>query len=185
MIGRGWLAGLGAIALVLVGALGTLGAKAALDLTNTVEFCTSCHEMKDNNYAEYRDTIHASNRTGVRAGCPDCHVPRALPDELLRKLYAVNDLVRHFTGRIDTREKFEEHRPELAMRVWAYMKASDSRECRQCHDAASMSAQRQGRTARKQHEKLALGERTCIDCHYGIAHREPQGLEPRDALARR
>ena len=81
MIGRGWLAGLGAIALVLVGALGTLGAKAALDLTNTVEFCTSCHEMKDNNYAEYRDTIHASNRTGVRAGCPDCHVPRALPDE--------------------------------------------------------------------------------------------------------
>jgi cytochrome c-type protein NapC len=27
-------------------------------------------------YQEYKDTIHYSNRTGVRAICPDCHMPR-------------------------------------------------------------------------------------------------------------
>src|SRR5665647_2421454 len=51
---------------------------AGLAWTSTEEFCTGCHEMKDNVYAEYKGTIHDQNRTGVRAICPDCHVPRAV-----------------------------------------------------------------------------------------------------------
>lgn len=170
--------------LMIIGGLVTLAGKAALDQTNTLDFCTSCHEMRENNYAEYRQTIHARNRTGVKATCADCHVPHEFVDTMIRKVLAANDVFQHFAGRIDTPEKFEEHRLELAKRVWRRMKTSDSRECRSCHDVDAMASEMQGRTAQKQHGKLAGGERTCIDCHFGIAHKEPAGgAEPADVLA--
>lgn len=169
--------------LLLLGGVVFATGKIAIDHTNTVDFCISCHEMRDNNYAEYKDTIHARNRTGVKAGCADCHVPHEFGDTLIRKLKAANDVFQHFAGRIDTREKFENHRLELAKRVWQRMKSSDSRECRHCHDVGAMDPVKQGRTAAKQHQKLAGGQRTCIDCHYGIAHKEPAGgLEPGDVV---
>lgn len=174
-----------ALLLILFGGLLFAGGKLTLDHTNTLEFCTSCHEMKDNNYEEYRHTIHASNRTGVKATCSDCHVPHEFMDTLVRKLKAANDVFHHFAGTIDTPQKFEERRLELAKRVWLRMKESDSRECRNCHDTAAMDPERQGRTARKQHQKIGVDGKTCIDCHYGIAHHEPAGgLEPADVLGK-
>jgi cytochrome c-type protein NapC len=173
-----------AVILMAIGALLVTGGKVSLDHTNTVEFCISCHEMKDNNYEEYSHTIHARNRTGVKAGCSDCHVPHEFLDTLLRKVGAANDVIQHFTGKIDTRAKFEEHRLEMAKAVWRRMKETDSRECRNCHDVKAMEAAMQGKTAQKQHEKMTSGERTCIDCHYGIAHKQPKGdVEPRDMIA--
>lgn len=173
-----------AIILMAIGGLLVIGGKVSLDHTNTLEFCTSCHEMKDNNFAEYSHTIHARNRTGVKATCSDCHVPHEFGDTLVRKVKAANDVFQHFVGRIDTREKFEEHRLELAKRVWLRMKETDSRECRHCHDVAAMAPELQGKTAQKQHQKLVKGGKTCIDCHYGIAHKEPEGgAEPQDAMA--
>lgn len=170
--------------LVLLGVAIAAGGKAAVDHTNTLAFCISCHEMKDNNYQEYSHTIHALNRTGVKAICSDCHVPHEFMDTIKRKLLAANDVYQHLAGTIDTPEKFEARRLELAKRVWARMKATDSRECRNCHDVAAMDPEQQGRTARKQHKKLLDGSRTCIDCHYGIAHEEPAGgAEPSDAVA--
>lgn len=171
------------LALILLGAALFLAGKIAIDKTNTLEFCISCHEMKDNNFAEYRTTIHAMNRTGVKATCADCHVPHEFFDTLVRKLKASNDVFHHFAGTIDTPEKFEARRSELAKRVWQRMKDSDSRECRNCHDINAMSAEKQGRTANKQHQKARSGERTCIDCHFGIAHKEPAGgLEPDEVV---
>lgn len=170
------------IGLVLLGGLLFAGGKAAVDHTNTLEFCTACHEMKDNNYEEYKDTIHARNRSGVKAICSDCHVPHDLVGTVVRKVMAANDVYQHFTGKIDSREKFEAHRLELATRVWQRMKDTDSQECRNCHDAKAMDPEKQGKTAQKQHRKLLAGERTCIDCHYGIAHREPEGVEPGDVV---
>jgi cytochrome c-type protein NapC len=167
--------------LFLLGGLAFAVGKQAVDHTNTLAFCISCHEMRDNNYAEYKDTIHARNRTGVKAVCADCHVPHGFVDTTLRKLGASNDVLHHLLGSIDTSEKFEAHRLDMAKRVWQTMKQTDSRECRSCHDANAMDPEKQGRTARKQHQKLADGSHTCIDCHFGIAHREPQGgVEPRD-----
>ena len=172
-----------ALVLMLIGGLLFAGGKLSLDQTNTIEFCTSCHEMRDNNYDEYKHTIHAMNRTGVKATCSDCHVPHEFVDTMIRKVKAANDVYQHFVGTIETKEKFEEHRLELAKRVWLRMKETDSRECRHCHDFAAMDPEKQGKTAQKQHKKLATGERTCIDCHFGIAHKEPAGgFEPRDAL---
>lgn len=176
--------GLAGIAgLVLIGGLLFAGGKTAVDKTNTIEFCTSCHEMKDNNYEEYKTTIHAKNRTGVKAVCSDCHVPHGFFDTAKRKLFAVNDIYHHLIGTEDTREKFEEHRLELAKKVWKHMKETDSAECRNCHDVKTMDPEQQGPTARKQHQKIGKDGKTCIDCHYGIAHHEPKGgLEPSDAL---
>lgn len=174
----------GALALLLVGGIGFAGGKYAIDQTNTVEFCISCHEMRDNNFEEYKDTIHAKNRTGVKAICSDCHVPHDFVGTTIRKIKAANDVFHHVVGTVDTPEKFEAHRLELAKRVWLRMKETDSQECRHCHDTRAMDPEKQGKTAQKQHQKLLSGERTCIDCHYGIAHKEPEGgLEPRDAIA--
>lgn len=172
-----------ALVLMLIGGLLVAGGKVTLDQTNSIEFCTSCHEMKDNNFEEYRQTIHARNRTGVKATCSDCHVPHDFMDTMVRKVKAANDVFHHFLGTIDTKEKFEEHRLDLAKRVWLRMKETDSRECRHCHDTAAMDPEKQGRTAQKQHQKIGVQGKTCIDCHFGIAHKEPAGgLEPADAL---
>lgn len=171
--------------LLLLGGLGFAFGHQAVERTNTLEFCISCHEMRDNNYAEYKDTIHARNRTGVKAVCSDCHVPHDFVDTMVRKVKAANDVMHHLLGTIDTPQKFEAHRLEMAERVWTSMKQNDSRECRHCHDVTAMDQQQQGRTAQKQHQKLASGERTCIDCHFGIAHHEPAGgVEPSDLAVR-
>lgn len=174
---------IGIALLVLIGGLLFAGGKTAVDKTNTIEFCTSCHEMKDNNYEEYKTTIHAKNRTGVKAVCSDCHVPHGFIDTAKRKIMAVNDIYHHLLGTEDTKEKFEAHRLELAKKVWKHMKETDSAECRGCHDVKTMDPAQQGPTARKQHQKIGKNGKTCIDCHYGIAHHEPKGgLEPADVV---
>ena len=80
----------------------------ALELTNTEKFCTGCHEMHDNVYQELQRTIHFSNRSGVRATCPDCHVPHDWTDKIARKMQASKEVWGKIFGTISTREKFLE-----------------------------------------------------------------------------
>ncbi len=153
------------------------GFNTALELTNTMEFCLSCHEMKNNPYAEYQDTIHFKNPSGVQVTCADCHVPRPWVYKVIRKIKASRELVYKATGKIDTPEKYNEHRWELANRVWDSMKATDSRECRNCHNYESMDLSEQDRSARKKHSRAIDEGETCIDCHTGIAHELPDEPE--------
>ncbi len=146
------------------------GFNTAMEATNTMEFCISCHEMENNVYEEYKPTIHYTNRTGVRAGCPDCHVPDPWIHKMARKIQASNELYHKALGTIDTPEKFEEHRLAMAKRVWKTMKETDSRECRNCHNFESMAPQFQKPRARNQHLNAFKNGQTCIDCHKGIAH---------------
>ncbi|MGE5505176.1 MAG: NapC/NirT family cytochrome c [Actinomycetota bacterium] len=143
----------------------------AMEATNTLDFCVTCHEMRDTVFQEYKGTVHYTNRSGVRAGCPDCHVPRPWVWKVVRKVQASNELYHALRGTIDTPEKFEAHRLELAQRVWAAMKATDSRECRNCHGFDAMNAETQRPRARAQHAAAAAEGQTCIDCHKGIAHK--------------
>jgi cytochrome c-type protein NapC len=77
-------------------------------------------------------------------------------------------------GTINTREKFLAHRRTLAENEWARLKVNDSLECRNCHDFDFMDFTKQSSRATEAHERfLAGGERTCIDCHKGIAHKLP------------
>ncbi len=145
----------------------------SLELTNTERFCLSCHEMRDYVYQEYRETIHYSNRSGVRATCPDCHVPKEWVHKIVRKIRASNELWHKALGTIDTQEKFEAKRLELAMHEWVRMKSTDSRECRNCHNYEYMDYSEQGRRSSSIHEVSFAKEQTCIDCHKGIAHQLP------------
>ncbi len=146
----------------------------ALEVTNTEAFCTGCHEMRNNVYQELQSTIHFSNRSGVRAKCSDCHVPHNWTDKIARKMQASKEVWGKIFGTISTREKFEAKRRELAEHEWARLKANDSLECRNCHNFDYMDFTRQSLRASEMHSTaLASGEKTCIDCHKGIAHELP------------
>ncbi|MBL1143076.1 MAG: cytochrome C552 [Proteobacteria bacterium] len=161
-----------ALFFMLIGVLFWGGFNMGMEATNTMEFCISCHEMEENVYQEYKGTIHDANRSGVRAGCPDCHVPRPWIYKMKRKLQASNEVLHKILGTIDTPEKFEAHRLQLAKNEWARMKASDSRECRNCHEISTMDPEAQKPRARKQHYNAMKTGQTCIDCHKGIAHKK-------------
>ena len=168
-------------ALLIVGFISGIifwgGFNTAMEMTNNEEFCISCHEMEDNVYAEYKETIHYTNRTGVRATCPDCHVPKEWHHKVVRKIQASNELLHKALGSIDTREKFEDKRLKLAQNVWRVMEKTDSRECRNCHNFEFMDFGEQGRRAIKQHSEGLESGKTCIDCHKGIAHQLPDMRE--------
>lgn len=150
------------------------GFNTVLEATNTETFCVSCHEMRDNVFAELKSTIHYSNRSGVRATCPDCHVPHDWTDKIARKMQASKEVWGKIFGTINTREKFLHERLTLAKHEWARLKANDSLECRNCHNYQYMDWTRQSQRAVYVHSTaLATSDYTCIDCHKGIAHRLP------------
>ena len=150
------------------------GFNTVMEATNTETFCISCHEMRANVYEEIQPTIHFTNRSGVRATCPDFHVPHDWTNKVARKMEASKEVWGHLFGSISTREKFLNLRRAMADREWARMKANDSLECRNCHSAESMDITRQGPRAAEAHQRfLFTGENTCIDCHKGIAHQLP------------
>ncbi len=152
----------------------------AMEMTNTETFCITCHEMEENVYQEYQGTVHYSNGTGVRATCPDCHVPKEWIYKVKRKIVATNELFHHFMGTVDTPEKFEAKRLELAQNVWETMERTDSRECRNCHDYDSMDYMSQQRRAVKAHVRGFDEGETCINCHKGIAHSMPADYTEND-----
>jgi cytochrome c-type protein NapC len=151
------------------------GFNTAVEATNSVSFCISCHEMRNFVYEEYKQSAHYRNPSGVRATCADCHVPREWGAKMVRKVRATyNELPKKILGTISTREKFEARRLVLAEHVWNDMKASDSRECRNCHTRDAMALADQKPRARGQHEDALKTGETCIDCHQGIAHKKPR-----------
>lgn len=148
------------------------GFNTAMEATNTLGFCISCHEMESTVYQEYKTTVHYENRTGVRAVCSDCHVPHDWTHKIIRKVQASKEVWGKITGSINTPEKFDAKRLELAMHEWDRMKATDSRECRNCHGFESMLPEKQRPRARQQHMNALETGQTCIDCHKGIAHHQ-------------
>lgn len=156
------------------------GFNTAMEATNTLGFCSSCHEMRTMVFAEYVQTRHYKNRTGVRATCSDCHVPDPWVYKFARKIMATNELFHWVMGSINTPEKFEAKRLTLAKNVWKAMKETDSRECRNCHSWDGMSKADQKPRAAKQHADARKENLTCIDCHKGVAHRAVHKLLPDD-----
>ncbi len=182
--GRGILqrqvAGYSLITLLVAALVGVMlwgGFNWAVEATNSLEFCISCHEMRNTVYQEWQKTIHYQNRTGVRAICSDCHVPKDWTYKMVRKIQASRELWGKLIGTIDTKEKFEAKRLTLAEHEWERMKKSDSRECRNCHTFDGMKLALQKDRSRKQHEIGLEEKKTCIDCHKGIAHQKPKGMK--------
>jgi len=162
----------GALFIFVLGLVGAGLFNTGLSATNEMEFCISCHSMQTN-YEEYKETIHFKNHSGVRATCSDCHVPKQFVPKMVAKVLAAKDVYHEIVGTIDTPEKYEAYRWTMATAVWQKMKASNSRECRSCHAFDQMAFDDQSRMARKKHSAAEERGETCIDCHKGIAHEEP------------
>ena len=169
-----------AAASVVVGVVAAGGFSTTLEATNTTEFCTSCHSMQWVK-AEWEESAHFSNVGGIRAQCQDCHVPNPLVPKLHAKMMAAKDVWHEILGTIDSREKFEAHRWEMANRVWRKMEASGSRECKSCHQFEAMDLGEQDKTARKKHKRAHAEGENCIACHKGVAHKRPK--KPRRVAA--
>jgi len=164
--------------IIFILGIGFAGAfSVGLSKTNEMEFCTSCHSMKIN-LEEYKETVHYKSTSGVRATCSDCHVPQPFVPKMVAKVLAAKDVYHEIIGTIDTPEKYEAYRWQMATAVWQKLEASDSRECRTCHEFDQMLLDEQDRMARKKHSAAVDKGQTCIDCHKGIAHEEPD--EPDD-----
>lgn len=166
------------VAILLIAAFGVGilfwgGFNWAMESTNSLKFCISCHEMESTVYQEYKKSVHYSNASGVRAVCSDCHVPKDWFHKMERKIRASKELYHKVMGTIDTKEKFEAHRLTMAQSVWAEMEANDSRECRNCHSYESMAFHKQDPKAAKQMQGAMEKGDTCISCHKGIAHKMP------------
>ncbi len=164
-------------ALLLVGVIAGMtiwgGTTEVVSQTSSTEFCISCHEINDNAWAEFKETVHYRNSTGTQAECADCHIPHDLMGKTARKVAAVREVYGHMTGLIDTPEKYEAHRLTMAEKVWDEMRADDSASCRSCHKNMEDNLDLQYEWARNNHLRMAKENLTCIDCHQGIAHKLP------------
>ncbi|RFF28052.1 MULTISPECIES: NapC/NirT family cytochrome c [unclassified Wenzhouxiangella] len=165
---------------IIIGIIAWSGFNSVIAYTSTNEFCsTACHEMESFVYPDYTESHHFSNRSGVRAKCKDCHIPKAFFPKMATKIRAgLVEVPGHLMGKIDTQEKFDAHKLEMAERVWARLEESDSRECRSCHSYEAMSEDLQDRQAQRRHSaeyREATG-RTCINCHKGVAHELPEDM---------
>jgi trimethylamine-N-oxide reductase (cytochrome c), cytochrome c-type subunit TorY len=173
-----WLLGipLGAVIAFGIGAIALGTTNYVLHATSSTDFCYTCHSHEQFIKPEYEASSHFSNLAGVRAGCSDCHLPHDSWFELVwTKMVVSLDIIPELAGKLDTAEKYEEHRAEMAESVWRQFKENDSKFCRSCHSIDAMDLENQERRTARQHSGSIENGETCIDCHYGIVHKEPEG----------
>ena len=138
--------------------------------TSTEDFCgSSCQEMSTPLQA-LRQTAHYSNAHGIGVSCADCHIPKEFGPKMLRKIEASREVWGHVTGLIDTPQKYAAHRPAMRERELNRLRASDSRECRNCHRVDRMDFAAQSRAVRRYHRDMESRGKTCVDCHTEVAH---------------
>ena len=159
---------------LVVGAIAIIGTEVMVHVTGTDEFCgAACHSMQWV-AKEHRKSIHGANRTGMRATCHDCHIPREYPELLWYKAVAgTKDVIGEIRGIISTEEKFRKERMRMAGQVWTEYKENDSRACRGCHQFSKEVLAKQQEMVRPIHAPVLEGKATCIDCHKGVAHPAP------------
>ena len=158
------------------GAVGVIGTQVMVHQTGTVAFCGgACHSMQAFTLPEYKESVHFSNKTGIKASCSDCHIPHSYPQVLFYKAQAgIRDVYHEIAGTVSTQEKYDKERWRMANKVWDEMKANNSANCRTCHDPMQMALSKQSAMAQKMHVQVQQGKATCIDCHRGVAHKEPE-----------
>jgi len=155
---------------IIIGAAGLGAMNYALHETGKDEFCSTCHA--NNTTKEWMQSRHYSNQYGVRVGCSDCHLPKEFIPMMIRKTKALGEVYANFRGTIDTPEKFEAKRKELAESEWARMKANGAQECRNCHHMDTINNPEK-EFLKDMHVSALSGGQICIDCHKGVAHKAP------------
>lgn len=176
-----WLLGIpvGGILAFGLGAIALGTTNYVLHETGKTEFCYACHSHDAFIRPEYEASSHFSNASGVRAGCSDCHLPHDNWFDLVwTKMVVSLDIIPEVMGKLDTAEKYEAHRAEMAESVWREFRANDSAFCRSCHSFEAMDFEAQDRRTARRHTAVRdAGGQTCIDCHWGIVHEPPENAE--------
>lgn len=153
--------------IIFLGPILVLGSWRFIGHLNSSEFCTSCHSMSFA-HQEYKESRHFISRSGVRAGCSDCHVGSGgnrvfVLNQLMTCLWTeVRNPIKDKTG-------WEKRRGAMADRVRAKL-GRDERSCIGCHDPEMMKpANERGRVA---HERIRSEGMGCMECHRNLAHAE-------------
>lgn len=157
---------------LLGGVAAFAGFEGVMSATSSDEFCGgACHEMQTPLQA-LQQTAHHRNPHGIAVGCADCHIPNEFVPKMVRKVEASREVWGHFTGLIDTPEKYAAHQPAMRERELARMRANDSQECRNCHQVEQMDFHAQDRAAQRYHRAMKSRGKTCVDCHADVGHPE-------------
>jgi nitrate/TMAO reductase-like tetraheme cytochrome c subunit len=175
-----WLLGIpiGGFACLFIGAILLGTTNWIVHKSSSNDFCFGCHSHEMFIKPEYEASSHFKNAAGVQVMCKSCHLPEDNWFELMvTKVVVSADIIPELRGKIDTKEKYEAHRGEMAATVWAEMLADDSRFCRSCHSFAQMNTEAQNSMAKRMHPKAAQSGQTCIECHRGIVHALPENEE--------
>lgn len=160
---------------LVAGVVVTIGFDRTLHYTSTNEFCANCHS--GNVVKEWKESIHYTNRIGMVVDCAACHIPHEFLPKMKAKVMALSDLWGHIQGTIDTPEKFEAKRLEMAKTVWARMAARQDKECRNCHLTVAMMNPDKP-YMKKTHLAADKDGQPCSDCHEGVGHKPP--IHPED-----
>jgi nitrate/TMAO reductase-like tetraheme cytochrome c subunit len=141
--------------------------------TSTAEFCTTCHSMT---YAQesYRQSTHYNSDSGVRADCGHCHVSEGVLSATWDHAVGTFDLLKQIKGKLvgpdyDDPVLNALHLPESAFKARKWFKKSDSATCKRCHVIPAVLGKRPD-TAQIHAEDAK--DKTCIDCHYNLVHRQ-------------
>lgn len=160
------LAGFSLAAFVAFGAAGAYG----LHATSTVEFCTSCHEMKVYE-EELRFSSHAKDKEGKPIGCGQCHIPQGIgPRYLAVKTYSgIKDVYAHF---IEEPDELDRAAVQPVARRFL-----DDANCLSCHEDLYKDAKGEkpiteiGKLAHDAYlGKNGQAKSNCAGCHINLAH---------------
>jgi cytochrome c-type protein NapC len=124
---------------------------------NVLEKCETCHSQQA---SEFKASVHYINRSGVQAGCNNCHAGK-----------------KHKDG-INSSKVVKKPRIEMAASEWKRLKKNNSKECKTCHSPMAMDLAKQEPRSVARHEKsFDAGNTSCVNCHQGISHYLPDGWE--------
>ncbi len=151
--------GLAAAGLIVLGAVGFAGTVA---VTESNEFCVSCHEL-DYAYTGWEQSTHVNNPEGVAANCVDCHVPPQLLDLTFSKVDSLNELYAHWFKPSSDPFWWQENLPRLQARAHERMKDDT---CLRCHKWRFAPASEEGKIA----HATAPATTRCVQCHQHFVH---------------
>lgn len=140
------------------------GIKIVDSRTSKPEYCISCHAMKFS-AEEFQKSKHYKSKVGILPNCIDCHIPKG--DRAAKIKRIIGDSFAQLSGP-KTKEDYEKAKPALAKKVRDYLHQNDSAPCRNCHIADAMKSENEDATAA--HKKMMEEKKTCVDCHFEIAH---------------
>lgn len=130
----------------------------ALHMANNVT-CISCHDL----HADQDPVLDPDRQIGV---CTVCHKTQKAGIHGREKMLRMNPPCTRC------------HNPHADQRPQGVMLGNDSAGCRHCHKMNAMAGSaRVSDRAKAYHRTLDGGDKTCIDCHIGVAHGDPDASE--------